>query len=808
MSYLSEYKEIDGGYAAFGEDPKGEKITDTECVVLSPNFKPLDDSQVLLRVPKKNNMYSIDLRNVAPSEGLTCLFANATLDESNLWHMRLGHINFKTMNKLFCEMKGIRREFSVARTPQQNAVVKRKNRTLIEAARTMLADSKLPTTFWAEAVYTACYVQNRVLVVKPHNKTPYELFLGRKHALSFIRPFEYPITILNTLDHLGKFDGKDGNGFFVGYSTYSKAFKVFNTRTKIIEENVHITFLENKPNVAGIGPNMMFDIDTLTMSMNYQPVFAGNQTNGNAGRERAQRNKFESMFGQEKDANGNRIFTLVSAAGSTYVYLGGSIRVNSVTILNVDLPTDPLMPDLEDTTGLQDSRIFSGAYDDKFKGVEADFNNLELTTVFKPKKVIQALTDPSWIKAMQDKLLQFKLQRVWRLVDLPKGKHDIGTKWFYRNKKDERRIAVRNKARLVAQGYTQKESIDYDEVFAPIVSYGVHCVPDGWEPTFFLELQVMQRDDGIFISQDKYVADILKKFNFSSVKTASTPIETNKALLKDEEAVDVDVHLYRSMIGSLMYLTASRPDKIVNKDVQIQALVDGKKIIVTDASIRRDLQLQDTEGTACLPNDTIFEELARMGNTMASAIICLANNQKFNFSKYIFDNMGFSGIITPVFETMMVQAPKEVGEGSEVPTDTHHTPIVTQPSSFQPQKKQKSKRIQRKENEVLDLEKAKTAQAKKIDDLKKRVMKLERKKKTTTLSLKRLWKGRMNEEEMFRVNDLDGDEVILDATASEEVEQSTKVAENEVSTADPVTTAGEVVTIAEDVKVTIVSRTP
>ncbi|GKC34471.1 ribonuclease H-like domain-containing protein [Tanacetum coccineum] len=125
----------------------------------------------------------------------------------------------------FCEIKGIKREFSVARTPQQNGVAERKNMTLIEAARTMLANSKLPTTFWAEAVHTACYVQNRVLVIKPHNKTPYELFLGRKPALSFMRPFGCPVTILNTIDHLGKFDGKADEGFFVGYSTNSKAFR-------------------------------------------------------------------------------------------------------------------------------------------------------------------------------------------------------------------------------------------------------------------------------------------------------------------------------------------------------------------------------------------------------------------------------------------------------------------------------------------------------------------------------------------------------------------------------------------------------
>ncbi|GJU17143.1 putative ribonuclease H-like domain-containing protein [Tanacetum coccineum] len=183
----------------------------------------------------------------------------------------------------FCREKGIKREYSVARTPQQNGVAERRNRTLIEAARTMLADSKLPTTFWAEAVSTACYVQNRVLVVKPHNKTPYELFRGFKPALSFMRPFGCHVTILNTLDSLGKFDGKSDEGFFVGYSLSSKAFRVYNTRTKRVEENLHIGFLENKPMIEGTGPKWLFDIDSLTQSMNYVPVTAGTVSNNSAG---------------------------------------------------------------------------------------------------------------------------------------------------------------------------------------------------------------------------------------------------------------------------------------------------------------------------------------------------------------------------------------------------------------------------------------------------------------------------------------------------------------------------------------------
>ncbi|GJR12215.1 putative ribonuclease H-like domain-containing protein [Tanacetum coccineum] len=147
--------------------------------------------------------------------------------------------------------------------PQQNRVAERKNRTLIEAARTMLADSLLPTTFWAEAVNTACYVQNRVLVTA-HKRDTYELLLGRPPSISFMRPFGCPVTILNTLDPLGKFDGKADEGFLVGYSINNKAFRVFNTRNRKVEEKLHLKFLKNKPNVAGSGPELLFDIDSLT----------------------------------------------------------------------------------------------------------------------------------------------------------------------------------------------------------------------------------------------------------------------------------------------------------------------------------------------------------------------------------------------------------------------------------------------------------------------------------------------------------------------------------------------------------------
>nr|GFB73252.1 ribonuclease H-like domain-containing protein [Tanacetum cinerariifolium] len=165
-------------------------------------------------------------------------------------------------------------------TPQQNGVAERRDKTLIEAARTMLADAKLTVTFWAEAVNTACYVQNRVLVNKTQNKTPYELFNGRTPAMGFLKPFSYHVMILNTLDNLGKFEAKGDEGYFIGYSMYSKEFRVFNKRTRRVEENLHVEFLENKAIKKGAGLNWLFDIDSLTKSMNYVPVDAGtNSTN-------------------------------------------------------------------------------------------------------------------------------------------------------------------------------------------------------------------------------------------------------------------------------------------------------------------------------------------------------------------------------------------------------------------------------------------------------------------------------------------------------------------------------------------------
>nr|GEW61585.1 retrovirus-related Pol polyprotein from transposon TNT 1-94 [Tanacetum cinerariifolium] len=271
----------------------------------------------------------------------------------------------------FYQMKGIKREFSVARTPHQNKVAKRKNRTLIKATRTMLVDLLLPTTFWAEAVSTDCYVKNRVLVTKPHNKTPYELLIGRSPNLDFMKPFGCHVTILNTLDHLGKFEGKVDEGFLVGYSVNSKAFRVFNSRTRRVKENLHIKFLENKPNVAGRGIEINAHAgkdrhekasDHEYILLPFMPSSIQSSDDKDAGEVQDKGNegvsKGSGIDDQEKTNSSTQDVDTIEASintASTYINTG-SLNINTVG------SNDLIMLSLEETS------IFDDVYDDREVG--------------------------------------------------------------------------------------------------------------------------------------------------------------------------------------------------------------------------------------------------------------------------------------------------------------------------------------------------------------------------------------------------------------------------------------------------------
>nr|GEY45968.1 putative ribonuclease H-like domain-containing protein [Tanacetum cinerariifolium] len=265
-------------------------------------------------------------------------------------------------NKELIEFRGlkrIKREYSTARTPQQNRVVERKNMTFIEATRTMLADSFLPITFWAEAFNTACYVLNRVLVTKPQNKTPYELLTGKKPIISYLRPFGFHVTILNTIDQLGKFDGKSDSGFLVGYSLNSKAF-----REK--EANDAVKSLRNEAT---------HDIKNANTS----------STN---------------LI--------NTASTPLSTAGPSRAFNDGELSYPDPS--KYALLDDPSMPHLEDIYASLSEGIFTdSSYDDE--GVVTDFNNLETTVNVSPSPTARIHTIYPKTQILRDPMSAVQIRR-------------------------------------------------------------------------------------------------------------------------------------------------------------------------------------------------------------------------------------------------------------------------------------------------------------------------------------------------------------------------------------------------------------
>ncbi|KAD6796314.1 hypothetical protein E3N88_07210 [Mikania micrantha] len=640
------------------------------------------------------NQYSLPVKCVRSDNGTE--FRNHILDE-------------------FYLSKGIKRQYSIPRTPEQNGVVERKNRTLIEAARSMIADSGLPLTFWAEAVNTACYVQNRVLVNQRLLKTPYEVLHHLAPLISFFRAFGCPCYILNTKDQLQRFDSKVDAGYFVGYSSTCKVYRVFNCRTKIVEETLHVKFNESPKDPIPQNPVEMFDLNILQY-VPYQPpaesvILANNASTAAKG------NSQGSTDDDDDDVSTHlfRFSDTLPRSAKPDAPLASVVppTTNADEILDsstsFDIPTD-LFPASSSTSITTESpsntctdlipyqelkdHPLSQVIGDIHAGIStrSQLSNFCLYALFvsqhEPKNYHVALRDNGWVEAMQLELLQFKKQQVWELVPLPQGKCAIGTKWVFRNKTDENGQIIKNKARLVVQGFSQEEGIDYDETFAPVARleairlflayaalhklkvfqmdvksaflygkikeevyacqppgfednkhpdwvykldkalYGLKQAPRAWYDTlstfllqnnftrgsidktlfikkvgqhkllvqiyvddiifassdpklcndftelmkkklemsamgelqFFLGLQIKQSTDGIFIHQSKYTKDLLKKFALQNCKPCSNPMSSTTQLDADLKGKVVDETLYRCMIGSLMYLTASRPD--------------------------------------------------------------------------------------------------------------------------------------------------------------------------------------------------------------------------------------------------------
>nr|GEW95755.1 ribonuclease H-like domain-containing protein [Tanacetum cinerariifolium] len=402
----------------------------------------------------------------------------------------------------------------------------RKNRTLIEAARTMQANLLLPIPFWPEEVNTACYVQNRVLVTKPHNKTPYELLLGRTPSIRLMRPFSCPVTILNTLDPIGKFDGKADEGFLVGYSVSSMAFRVINSRNKIVQETLHINFLENQPNVARSGPTWLFDIDTLTQSMNYQPVVIGNQLNS-------------STDPQNTDASA---FEVKDPKFAVHVSLSSCDKPKKHDDKTKREAKGKNMPALEDITYLDD---------EKDVGAKANFFNLEINITISPIPTTRVYKDHPITQIIVARIEAIRLFLAYAsFMGFMVYQMDVKSAFLYGTIKEE--VYVCHPPRF--------EDLDYpDKVYKVVKAfYGLHQAPRAWYETlanYLLEndFQRGKVDQTFFIKKQK--GDILL---VQMEYQLALLLILRKPLLKDPDGEDVD-------LLELMLLKRSRKNtKCVN----------------------------------------------------------------------------------------------------------------------------------------------------------------------------------------------------------------------------------------------------
>nr|GEW25567.1 putative ribonuclease H-like domain-containing protein [Tanacetum cinerariifolium] len=655
MSHLSDFEELNGGYFTFGGNPKGGKISgkgkirtgklDFDDVYFVKElkfnlFSLPDENQVLLRVPRENNMYNVNLKNIVPSGDLTCLFVKATIDESNLWHRRIGHINFKTMNKLvkgnlvrglptkvfkndntcvackkgehrascktkpvnsvdqplyrlymdlfgptfvksmnkksyclvvtddysrftwvfflatkdetspilktfitglenqlslkvkvirsdngtefknhdlnqFCGIKGIKKEFSVPRTLQQNGIAERKNRTLIEAARTMLADSLLLIPFWVEAVNTACsgptWLFDIDTLTKTMNYQPItagdqsnpsvgvqEQFAAEKagedieqqYVLFPVWSFGY--TNPQNTDRDAAFDEKEPE-----FDEKKPESKVNVSPSSSAQSKKH----DNKTKKEAKGKSL---VESLTGYRNLSAEFED----------------FSDNSINEDNATG----TLVPTVGkislnstNTFSVAGPSNDVASPThgksscIDTSQLPDDPDMPELEDITYFNDE-------DDV--GTEADFNNLETSITVSPILTTRVHKDHHVTQIIGDLSLATQTRSVTRVAKDQVAKIEA-IRLF---------LAYASFMGFMVYQMDVKSAFLYGTIKEDVYV----CQPPGFE--------------------DPDYPDKIDRWK------ASTPIDTEKPLLKDPDGEDVDVHIYRSVIGLLMYLTLSRLD--------------------------------------------------------------------------------------------------------------------------------------------------------------------------------------------------------------------------------------------------------
>ena len=578
----------------------------------------------------------------------------------------------------FLEEEGIKHEFSAPYTPQQNGVVERKNRTLIDMARTMLGEFKTPECFWTEAVNTACHAINRVYLHRLLKKTSYELLTGNKPNVSYFRVFGSKCYILVKKGRNSKFAPKAVEGFLLGYDSNTKAYRVFNKSSGLVEVSSDVVFDETNgsPREQVVDLDDVDEEDVPTAAIRTMAI---GDVRPQEHLEQDQPSSSTTVHPPTQDDEQVHQKEACDQGGAQDDHVmeeeaqpAPPTQVRAM--IQRDHPVDQILGDISKGVTTR-SRLVNFC------------EHYSFVSSIEPFRVEEALLDPDWVLAMQEELNNFKRNEVWTLVPRPK-QNVVGTKWVFRNKQDEHGVVTRNKARLVAKGYAQVAGLDFEETFAPVARlesirillayaahhsfrlfqmdvksaflngpikeevyveqppgfederypdhvcklskalYGLKQAPRAWyeclrdflianafkvgkaDPTlftktcdgdlfvcqiyvddiifgstnqksceefsrvmtqkfemsmmgelnYFLGFQVKQLKDGTFISQTKYTQDLLKRFGMKDAKPAKTPMGTDGHTDLNKGGKSVDQKAYRSMIGSLLYLCASRPD--------------------------------------------------------------------------------------------------------------------------------------------------------------------------------------------------------------------------------------------------------
>jgi transposase InsO family protein len=367
----------------------------------------------------------------------------------------------------WCDEKGIKHEFSTKYTPKQNGLVERKNRTLIDMARSMLSEYNVSDSFWAEAINMACHASNRLYCHRFHNKTPYELLIGRKPNISYFRVFGCKCYILKKGTRLSKFQNKCDEDFLLGYSSCSKSYRVYNKTHGIVEEAFDVEF--NETNGSHNEQENLDDVRSdglrnAMKNMSIGDVRPREEDEDDDGRSISIRvNPSTSISNDQAQQivqdSGNDDSQVQDRVGSSSTISPSTqepiVPQRTHHILAKDHLVDQIMADI--SKGVQTrSRIASFC------------EYYSFISFLEPNRVDDALRDPDWVNAMHEELNNFTQNQVWDLVERPKNYNVIGTKWVFRNKQNEDGLVVRNKARLVAQGFTQVVGLDFGETFSPV----------------------------------------------------------------------------------------------------------------------------------------------------------------------------------------------------------------------------------------------------------------------------------------------------------------------------------------------------